>query len=50
MAESPTCPTSKCPDKGKPMQPANPRRYDHQRKITRYKCPTCEREISKRAA
>jgi predicted RNA-binding Zn-ribbon protein involved in translation (DUF1610 family) len=48
MAESPTCPTSKCADKGKPMPRAGLRRYDIARRITRYACPTCGQEISKR--
>ena len=50
MADSPTCPTSKCPDKGKPMPRAGLRRHDGDRKITRYACPTCGQEMAKRAA
>jgi hypothetical protein len=48
MAEPPKCPTSHCPDKGKPMSPADPRRHDKDRKITRYKCLTCGQEITQR--
>ncbi len=50
MTELPKCPTSRCQDKGKPMQLAGPRRHDKDRKITRYKCQTCGQEISQRAA
>jgi hypothetical protein len=50
MAELPKCPTSRCEDKGKPMQPASLRRYDIDRKITRYKCQTCGQEITQRTA
>jgi predicted SprT family Zn-dependent metalloprotease len=50
MAEPPKCPTSHCDDKGKPMPPAGPRRHDKDRKITRYKCPTCGQEITQRTA
>jgi phosphoenolpyruvate carboxykinase (GTP) len=47
-AESPNCPTAKCLDRGKPMPLAGPRRYDKYRHITRYKCPTCAHEMTKR--
>jgi hypothetical protein len=46
----PTCPTAYCPDKGTPMQPANVRRHDIARKITRYRCRACGQEITKRPA
>ena len=48
MAEPPNCPNSNCAGKGKPMPPTDPRRHDKDRKITRYKCPTCGQEIMKR--
>ena len=50
MTDPPKCPTSKCHDKGKPMPRAGLRRHDGDRKITRYKCPTCGQEIIQRAA
>jgi predicted SprT family Zn-dependent metalloprotease len=50
MVESPTCPTPRCPDKGKPMSRADLRRHDTARKITRYACPSCGQEIAKRTA
>ena len=49
MAEQPNCPTPRCPERGKPMPPAQPRRHDKDRRITRYKCPTCGQEITQRA-
>jgi hypothetical protein len=50
MAEPRKCPTSHCPDKGKAMLPAGPRRHDKDRKITRYKCQTRGQEITQRTA
>jgi hypothetical protein len=50
MAEAPNCPTSNCPEKGKPMPVAPLRRHDLGRRITRYACPTCGQAITKRAA
>ena len=50
MADLPKCPTSHCQDKGKPMQPAGPRRHDKDRKITRFACQTCGQAITQRLA
>ena len=50
MAEAPNCPTSNCPEKGKPMPAARPPPARLERKITRYACPTCGQAITKRAA
>ena len=50
MAEAPKCPTPNCPNRGQPMPPAYPRRYDSRRRITRYACPACGHEITKRTA
>jgi hypothetical protein len=50
MADPPKCPTPNCPARRNPMPLAGPRRHDKDRHITRYKCPTCAHEITKRTA
>jgi predicted RNA-binding Zn-ribbon protein involved in translation (DUF1610 family) len=50
MAEPPKCPTPKCTGRGEPMPPGPARRHDLDRRITRYKCPQCGHEITKRAS
>lgn len=50
MIEAPKCPTPKCPERRNPMPLTGPRRHDKRDHITRYACPICAHEITKRTA